>query len=684
MKRVVIGLAGAAAFSLGSVFGLLERQVESAPRAVIGASVTPAPATPVVDHTPPLTPAELGGYSGTAIIRATPELDEALNRKPAPRAATLPSGLPGWKQPATEAQFAAVAQALARSPRYADALHRLLQLGQGRTGVEEPDPRNPGRMRFVYETEFQRRPEVLAPHLLAAFDAAQGVARQNIIFQAALCLPEATFGPWLRGIAAGSDAEDADDALCALAFSGDESAAAGFAGAAATDCNLLCDDAAEHDRLADQGRREVLRSYRCIELLDCRPYFWRHCWDCGRGAECPFPWADRRHLDTFHQRNDLARNLLPLWLKRFAGHPGSDDMAWRLCQDCMARRQWFEAAQWASRCATMPDQDMCADGLADLITIAERELVPSDLDALVCGQDWQRNRQLIHYIRLRRLAAEHGFARALREAKALHEAEPDSLLARCFAARWRAAAPQGLDSGMQALPADDVLRRAEAGPIPLQEYHNPQTFWVNWYLMTNRGWLEEERRLKPPADALALPGDRLTRQFRLWETLSELERRRDAAGGSQRADLSYKIGAVYYHQRYVVYPCYAGEKVRHGLPRGLRPQSRQPTIAEILARAEYASLARAALEFEQIADRHPGWAGRDKALFSAAMAHIKLVDYRPFPGFADFDIRAGIELFERLGREHPQSELAAGATRAADYWRRMRPGLASPMLSLDE
>lgn len=688
MKRVVLGLATVSAFSLGSVYGVLEQQVESPAPVVVGTAVMPPPSTPVVDHMPLLHPVQVEGYSGTAIIRATPELDEILNGKPGtaptPRARPLPSNLPGWQQPATESQFADVAKALSQSPRYADALHRLLQLGQGRTGVHEPDPKNPTRSRFVYETAFQRQPDKLAPHLFAAFDAAQGVARQNIIFQAALCLPESTCRPWLRGIADGSDAQDADDANCALAFTGDETAGAVLAGGTLTDCNFLCDDASEHDRLADQGKRDILRSYRCIEVLDCRPYFWRHCWDCGRGAECPFPWADRRHLDTLDQRNDLARRLLPIWLKRFAGHPGSDDMAWRLCQDCKARGQWFEAAQWASRCATMPDQDMCDDGLADLITIAERELVPSELGTLIAGEDWQRNRQLIRYIKLRRLAAEHGFDRALREAEALHSAEPDSFVARCFAARWCAPAPKGLDSGLDALPADDALRRVESGHIPAQEYFNPQTRWVSWYLMTNRGALAQERRLHPPAEVLALPGDRLTRQFRLWETLAELERRRDHAGGDERADLSYKIGALYYHQRYAVYPCYASEKVRNGLPRGLSPRGHQPTLAEAMVRTEYASYARAAREFEQIADYHPGWAGRDKALFSAALANIKLVDYRPFPGFADLDIRAGVALFDRLKRDHPQSDLTQSAVMAADYWRRMRPDLFSSVVSLQD
>jgi len=688
MKRVILGLATMAAFCLGSVYAVLEQQVELPAPVVVGAAIAPPTAKPVVDHTPPLHPVQVQGYSGTAIIRATPELDEKLNGKPAPApaplAAPLPSNLPGWKQPATEAQFAAVAQALARSPRYADALQRLLQLGQGRTGIEEPDPRQPGQTRYVYETGFQRAPEKLAPHLFAAFDAARGVARQNIIFQAALCLPESTYRPWLKGIAGGGDAADAEDANCALAFSGDEAAGAAFAGGALVDCNLLCDDASQHDLLADQGKREILRSYRCIELLDCRPYFWRHCWDCGRGAECPFPWADRRHLDTFEQRNDLARKLLPQWLKRFAGHPGSDDMAWRLCQDCKARQQWFGAAQWASRCATMPDQDMCSDGLTDLITITERELVPSDLDALVAGDDWQRNRQLIGYIKLRRLAAEHGFARALREAETVRSTEPESLIARCFAARWCVAAPKGLGSGVSPLPASDVLHRVEPGAIPAQQFMNPRTYWSNWYIMTNRGFLADQRRLHPPAEALALPGERLTQQFRCWETLAELERRRDATGGDERADLSYKIGAVYYHQRFVVYPCYATEGYNNGLPTGLTPRGHQPTIAETLVRAEYASYVRAAREFEQIADYYPGWAGRDKALYSAALAHIKLVDYQPFWGFANQDIRAAVELFDRLKRDHPQSELSKGAAMAADYWRRMRPTLFSPVVSLEE
>ncbi len=693
MHRAIICLCALAAFGLGSAWALLNRSIPTdrpVPALLAAEGPTASPAPTRQDFTPPLNPVQVQGYSGTAIIRATPELDQILNGKPlaapapAPRAAPLPSNLPGWKQPATESQFAAVATALAHSPRFSDALQRLLQLGQGATGSHETDPRHPGQSRYVYVTGFQRQPEKLAPHLFAAFEAARGVARQNIIFQVALCLPEPTCQPWLKGLAAGSDTADADDASCALAFTGDQAAITAFAGGPVTDCNLLCDDAGEHDLLADQGKREILRSYRCIELLDCRPYFWRHCWDCGRGEECPFPWADRRAQDTVDQRTELAARLLPHWLKRFAGHPGSDDMAWRLCQHCKSQQQWFEAAQWASRCATMPDQDVCAAGLSDLVTLAERELAPSSLEELLQGDDWQRNRELVQYIRLRRCAAETGFVDALALAARMAQAEPDSLLARCFAARWRTGVPKGLESGVVALPADDLLRRVEPGAVPGQSGFNPQTRWVNWYLMTNRGALEDAARLHPPADVVRLPGARLAQQFRLWETMAELQRRRDASAGDEQADLAYKMGAVYYHQSFVVYPVYANERCNNGMPAGISPSARLVSRADELARLDFASYARAATQFEDIADHYPGWQGHDKALYSAALARIKLVDYRPFPGFADRDIAAAVDLFDRLVRDHPQSGLSKSGKDAAIYWRRMRPALFRPVVSRDE
>jgi hypothetical protein len=79
--------------------------------------------------------------------------------------------------------------------------------------------------------------------------------------------------------------------------------------------------------------------------------------------------------------------------------------------------------------------------------------------------------------------------------------------------------------------------------------------------------------------------------------------------------------------------------------------------------------------FVRLANDYPGWPGRDKALLSAAKAHFKLADYRPFSYSRDFDIPRGVELFEQLAREYPRSNLADDGARAAAYWRRARKEL---------
>jgi hypothetical protein len=155
--------------------------------------------------------------------------------------------------------------------------------------------------------------------------------------------------------------------------------------------------------------------------------------------------------------------------------------------------------------------------------------------------------------------------------------------------------------------------------------------------------------------------------------LAELERRRDAACADDRADLEYKIAAVYYHERDSIHPAYANYRRNNGMPRnqwyGLNND--QPLFPE-LDPMRYAGRRRAAAMFEQLAVACPSWPGRDKALFSAALAWIKLVDDRTVSYRYDA-IRSGTALFEQCAAEHPGSSLADDALNAANYWRRVFP-----------
>lgn len=174
-----------------------------------------------------------------------------------------------------------------------------------------------------------------------------------------------------------------------------------------------------------------------------------------------------------------------------------------------------------------------------------------------------------------------------------------------------------------------------------------------------------------------MSADYLAWQFRMWETQAELESRAARAFGEDRADLDYKVAAVFYHSVWVLYPVYASQLRNSGLP---HPQAgdggsssaddRKRLMHEF--REGASSLAQASRRFEKLADRHPHSALRDKALFSAGMARIKLVNdwpWSPIGSLLEY-IPEGVRLFERVTAEHPDSSLADDAANAAAYWRR--------------
>jgi hypothetical protein len=83
---------------------------------------------------------------------------------------------------------------------------------------------------------------------------------------------------------------------------------------------------------------------------------------------------------------------------------------------------------------------------------------------------------------------------------------------------------------------------------------------------------------------------------------------------------------------------------------------------------------RAAKLFEKLADENRDYAARDKALFSAAMAHIKIAETHSYSVDGDH-IENAIRLFERCAAEHPDSNLADDSLNAARYRKSLHFGI---------
>jgi hypothetical protein len=505
--------------------------------------------------------------------------------------------------------------------------------------------------------------------------ATNPVARQNILFLAVLTLPTEVSHPWLRSVMTGGPGGDAEDALLALAFDGDPAARFRFAdlsrASSRAPVHRLLDTVYDHEALGESGTdeaREVLRSYRAIEVLDRDPYF-----DLTFHNVRHAPWLSHPTWTP-----DLARDVLASWIARYPGHPGSDDMALRLGRIEIDRGAPLEAARWLSRSATMPDQDVCEVAVRDLVAVCELLLSPEELDLLAHEQGYLTpNRTLVQYIRLRRLAAERGFAVAILYAEALGRDEPLSVLGYAWNHRYGAEVPRGLGSGLLPLPADDPLRAMEESVPPFERPEgSPVPRRIPGYL----GTPPDKARLDPYPERLPIDATVLMRQFRAWEAIVELERRATRAHGHARSDLLYKVAAVFYHEPHAIFPAYGNVCDFGGVL----------WLAERKSPASYGTFVRTSLPllrairiFEEIEREDPSYGGIDKVIYSKGVAWARLEQY----GFTSEDsgdgpperhpyrtkVRNAVQDLERCAAAFPRSPLADDAVRLATYWRNARP-----------
>lgn len=471
----------------------------------------------------------------------------------------------------------------------------------------------------------------------AFVSARNPVARQNLVFLSALTVPLAECEGWLRAVASGEDAADAEDALCALAFSGAGSEKEAFlalarAASAARVHRLLgtCDD---HEALGQTGTpeaREVLRSYRCVEVFDREPYF-KYTHVAARISWLPHP--DRS--------NGLERELLSAWVDRYPGHPGGDDMAYRVARTYARDMRWAESAVWYARSASLPDQDVSDAAVARLLATAELLMTPEEIDRVAHDRGLDTpNRLLLTSVRIRRVAAERGYAAGLAAAAGHAAAEPRSPIASAYRTR----------GGEAEAPPDDGL---------------------------SRGYVD--RRLVPRAESRPLSRRMLASQFRSWEEIAALEQAAARASGRARSDLLYRIAARLYHDDRVLFPEYGTSGC--SIEWALRvPVARENEAIDRLWQSAKAcwyaltlSHARAIALFDEIERSDPGYPALDKVLFSRAMARKHLLGRRSEDDVQRGQIATLVADFESCAARFPEGTLADDSVAAARYWRRTRP-----------
>ncbi len=611
------------------------------------------------------------GYAGTKRVRRSVSRRHTKQRASSKRNLGL---RPRGPHVAADALPAAAAQ-LARTGAYPTFLVRLAALGVASASIMDDAAMAPGGDAPERWTDERERLGALLGEALE--DAPQGAARQSLIFHLAITLPLAEarirLAPYL-----GRADDDAEDALCALAFAGDAEALERFEELARTPS--VADVAQDLRRSFDMARaaatlsRGVLRSYRCIEALDRSPYFEIHAMEYD-GLHETFPWAAPRERDA-----EITRRTLEAWIARYPDHSGADDMMFRVARIHRAAGRDIGALRWASRCATARDGDMREAGLKMMVALVE--FAPPDAPitrVAVDPTDPGRNAELLHYVRLRRRAADSSFALALADLAQVARMQPELQISRAYRERWAAPLSRALDSGSAPLAVDDPLRR-----VAVMEIDETQAGRWSWRAVD-----------RPPLAGPTLPSARLRAQFRAWETMAELERRESSESGDARVDLLYKRAAFYYYQRDVLYPVYA----RHSVNYSRRPAARfvfdvaggeaarawgQSSQAIEIDRAWLTGVVswnHATALFEEVTRTAPAHPLADDALFSAAMSQIKAADSAEMNGRSrdhpsrNAHIATAMGAFERLVDDYPKSHLRPDAAAALAYWRAARPEL---------
>ena len=466
-------------------------------------------------------------------------------------------------------------------------------------------------------------------HLRNAMQKAENpVARQNIIFLTVRVLPLEQARGVLSPLLASEDEADVEDVICALAFAGDAAMGERFHALAQRRSPAavaqLRDTLIEIELLAGAANadaRGTLRSYRAVEVLARRNYFYL----ADPEREARFPYRER-------VRTERARELRKDWLARYAGHPGSDDVALAIADSA----EWSEpalAAAWYDRAASLPDQMRTSRALRDLLRMVERKLPIPAVQKLI--ESGARNRSLLTYVVLRRIAAEQGCEAALDAVARYSPISPGTTIAHA----WRLRRP-GPCADLPRLGA--YYDRVAAGRSPAE-------------------------RLFPRAEALPLSVDALARQFALWERCAEFDAKIRNAGPDAVVALSIDLVRFTLEHPRLFFPVYMRATMHAGKILDIHGERSRDAWSEWTARS--VSAARAIVLLEGIQRRHPETPRLDEVLFLRVEALSKLLEFLPLewvpvdngedvdvrPGPASHEIQAVRSAAARCREAFPQS-----------------------------
>lgn len=408
-----------------------------------------------------------------------------------------------------------------------------------------------------------------------------------------------------------------------------------------------------------------------------RPYFRR------LNLLQPSVYGLRRGVRPESARRSLLRRLLPLFLKAWPGHPGSDDFAATLCHEALAVGNRLDAYRWAQRSTLLPDRDR---GLTRTFSaMADSQLTLKEVEALLDSDDGDYNRDFLRYtcfLKRVRVDLEAGL-------KEFDECAEDA--AGVFAHARRAAAevdvPPGLRDGLdKALTLELLiafpLRSRALAKTPTVSSDDDGGRYLNVLSSSER---EVARRTRLDGkNSISLNVSRLARQYRLLVELRQLERLEHAAEGERKAELRTRRARVIYRNPDAFFPVWAQHHMSFGHDlNAVRCDSHADArLASYVAQAF--NLRRAYELFASVLTEFPSYRGKDRVLNGLAQCSAKLMDYRPAKAidawvFSEprpketsaqaFAHGQVAEWFERLVRECPTSPLADAAERAARYRR---------------
>ncbi|HAK95375.1 MAG TPA: hypothetical protein DCM87_10315 [Planctomycetes bacterium] len=518
-----------------------------------------------------------------------------------------------------------------------------------------------------------------------------GKVRQNIIFLVALTAADARERLAALFTSPASAAEDRADAGCALAALGDEAAAEW----------LLRDFAASEDFVgrpvfefadyrkeeADEKNRATIRSYRFWETIFRRPYF------------RPLQFLARAGLyrltvagDGDRARDALARRLMPIFIAKWHGHPGSDDLALRMLNYALEERDLRSIYLWAQRASLLPDQDCAGSAVHILGALADSQLSIADIDAIIDSPDGMQNRAFLRYERFVKTARKD-LAAALAYFNALADNEPASVFAnaRRLAAQ---AKPSGAlrDGIIEPLSLKIMLgypgRSRALGETPYRPETAPtEESYVG--LLTERERQVVLRTRLSRTSSVAIDAQALAGQYRLLLELGNLaDMERDAQDIAEKADLRYRRAKLFYRESRVLLPVWGSETMNAGYRLN---EARYDADADRRLE-EYAGEAfafrRAFDLLASIRKDYPSYAGMDLVLFHQGHCIAKLMDYRPakvlgawvYPDRPPPDSREGAleyahgrvaEIFNELLAAYPESQWARQIEQAAPWHAKM-------------